>query len=86
MLPKDYDPAKKYPLVVSVHGGPSWACMSKWPTGGMGDMTAASLLGWFVLVSESARQLWTRRSLHARQRERFRRRRLSRHPSRQLTR
>jgi dipeptidyl aminopeptidase/acylaminoacyl peptidase len=49
MLPKDYDPTKKYPLVVSVHGGPSWACMSKWPTGNMGDTTAASLLGWFVL-------------------------------------
>ncbi len=49
MLPKDYDPGKKYPLVVSVHGGPSWACTSKWQAGGMGDTTAASLLGWFVL-------------------------------------
>jgi len=49
MLPKDYDPAKKYPLIVSVHGGPSSACMSKWTAGGMGDMAAASLLGWFVL-------------------------------------
>ena len=49
MLPKDYDPAKKYPLIVSVHGGPSWACNSKWQAGGMGDVTAASLLGWFVL-------------------------------------
>lgn len=49
MLPKDYDPARKYPLVVSVHGGPSWGCMSKWPAGNMGDTTAASLLGWFVL-------------------------------------
>jgi len=49
MLPKDYDPAKKYPLVVNVHGGPSWACTSKWNAGDMGDMTAASLLGWFVL-------------------------------------
>jgi dipeptidyl aminopeptidase/acylaminoacyl peptidase len=48
MLPKDYDAARKYPLIVSVHGGPSWACTSKWPTG-MGDMAAASLLGWFVL-------------------------------------
>jgi dipeptidyl aminopeptidase/acylaminoacyl peptidase len=47
-LPRDYDPAKKYPLIVSVHGGPSWACISKWPAG-MGEMTAASLLGWFVL-------------------------------------
>jgi dipeptidyl aminopeptidase/acylaminoacyl peptidase len=49
MLPKDYDAAKKYPLVVSVHGGPSWACMSSWQAGKMGDMTAGSLLGWFVL-------------------------------------
>ena len=49
MLPKDYDPGKKYPLVVSVHGGPSWACMSQWQAGKMGDMTAGSLLGWFVL-------------------------------------
>jgi dipeptidyl aminopeptidase/acylaminoacyl peptidase len=48
-LPKDYDPGKKYPLVVSVHGGPSFACVSKWQAGGMGDTTAASLLGWFVL-------------------------------------
>ncbi|MEY2412038.1 MAG: hypothetical protein QOD84_644 [Acidobacteriaceae bacterium] len=49
MFPKEYDPAKKYPLIVSVHGGPSWACTSKWQAGGMGDLTAASLLGWFVL-------------------------------------
>ena len=49
MLPRDYDPAKKYPLIVTVHGGPSAACMSKWQAGGMGDMSAASLLGWFVL-------------------------------------
>lgn len=49
MLPKDYDSAKKYPLIVSVHGGPSHACTSKWQAGGMGDTTAASLLGWFVL-------------------------------------
>ena len=49
MLPKDYDPTKKYPLVVSVHGGPSWGCLSQWQAGKMGDMTAGSLLGWFVL-------------------------------------
>ena len=49
MLPKDYHPGNKYPLIVSVHGGPSFACTSKWQTGGMGDTTAASLLGWFVL-------------------------------------
>jgi dipeptidyl aminopeptidase/acylaminoacyl peptidase len=49
MLPKDYDAAKKYPLVVSVHGGPSWGCLSQWQAGKIGDMTAGSLLGWFVL-------------------------------------
>jgi dipeptidyl aminopeptidase/acylaminoacyl peptidase len=49
MLPKNYDPSKKYPLVISVHGGPSWGCLSQWSAGKMGDMTAGSLLGWFVL-------------------------------------
>ena len=49
MFPKEFDPAKKYPLIVNVHGGPSWACMSKWQPGGMTDMRAASLMGWFVL-------------------------------------
>jgi len=48
-FPKGYNPGKKYPLVVSVHGGPSWACLPKWGAAGMGDMRAASLLGWFVL-------------------------------------
>jgi dipeptidyl aminopeptidase/acylaminoacyl peptidase len=49
MMPKDYDPTKKYPLVVSVHGGPAWACTSNWPGSSMGNMAAASVLGWFVL-------------------------------------
>ncbi len=30
--PRDFDPAKKYPLVVRVHGGPSWAVVPDWPT------------------------------------------------------
>jgi dipeptidyl aminopeptidase/acylaminoacyl peptidase len=46
MLPKDYSPGKTYPLVVSVHGGPSWACTSHWDEGIVG---AASALGYFVL-------------------------------------
>ena len=48
-FPKDYDAAKKYPLVLTIHGGPSWACLANWSTSQMGDMRAASLLGWFVL-------------------------------------
>ena len=49
LFPKDYDASKKYPLVISVHGGPSWACLATWSTDPLEDMRAASLLGWFVL-------------------------------------
>jgi dipeptidyl aminopeptidase/acylaminoacyl peptidase len=49
MLPKNYDASKKYPLIVSVHGGPSWACTSEWTADKMGSTNAASVLGWFVL-------------------------------------
>ena len=49
MLPKDYDPAKKYPLIVVVHGGPASAAMPRWSTGTM-SAAAFSALGYFVLV------------------------------------
>jgi len=32
IYPRDFDPAKKYPLVVCVHGGPGAAILSAWPT------------------------------------------------------
>jgi len=35
--PKNYDPSKKYPLIVSVHGGPSASIGPRW---GMGDTWA----------------------------------------------
>jgi dipeptidyl aminopeptidase/acylaminoacyl peptidase len=49
MAPKDFDPAKKYPLLVLVHGGPASAEWSRW--GGNGSLSAAafSALGYFVL-------------------------------------
>jgi dipeptidyl aminopeptidase/acylaminoacyl peptidase len=48
-LPKDYNPAKKYPLIVVVHGGPAAASVSRWG-GGFGHGVAAfSALGYFVL-------------------------------------
>ena len=34
LYPADYDPAKKYPLIVQVHGGPSAAIGSSWGAGG----------------------------------------------------
>jgi len=49
LLPKDYDPAKKYPLIVEVHGGPAAAVMARWGGGGGLSATAFSALGYFVL-------------------------------------
>ena len=48
-FPKNFDAAKKYPLVVLVHGGPAAAAQSSW--GGRGSLngTAFSALGYFVL-------------------------------------
>jgi dipeptidyl aminopeptidase/acylaminoacyl peptidase len=47
MYPVDYDPSKKYPLVVSVHGGPASAKKPAWPAAF--DMTLLSSQGYFVL-------------------------------------
>jgi dipeptidyl aminopeptidase/acylaminoacyl peptidase len=49
MLPKDYDPAKKYPLIVDVHGGPAAAAVSHWGSGALSAATF-SALGYFVLM------------------------------------
>jgi dipeptidyl aminopeptidase/acylaminoacyl peptidase len=46
MLPKDFASGKTYPLVVTVHGGPSAACMSRWDERGAG---AESAMGYFAL-------------------------------------
>ena len=50
MLPKNYDPAKKYPLIVEVHGGPAAAVDARWPVG-VNPLSpeAFSALGYFVL-------------------------------------
>jgi dipeptidyl aminopeptidase/acylaminoacyl peptidase len=47
--PRNFDPGKKYPLIVLVHGGPSAAAMPSW--GGRGSLSgqAFSALGYFVL-------------------------------------
>jgi len=49
MLPKDYDPAKRYPLIVEVHGGPAAAVVAHWGGSGGLSATAFSALGYFVL-------------------------------------
>ncbi len=49
MLPKDFDPAKKYPLVVEVHGGPASAVTAQWGSRGGISAQALSAFGYFVL-------------------------------------
>jgi dipeptidyl aminopeptidase/acylaminoacyl peptidase len=48
MLPKEYNLAKKHPLIVLVHGGPASAEQSHWGAGGLSAATF-SALGYFVL-------------------------------------
>ena len=51
LLPRDYDPSKKYPLLVEVHGGPASSVQSRWDGGAGGfSATAFSQLGYFVLM------------------------------------
>ena len=49
LYPAEYDPAKKYPLLVSVHGGPSSAVTPRWPGVGYGGVPF-SALGYFVFM------------------------------------
>lgn len=46
MLPREFTSGKKYPLIVSVHGGPSAACSPRWDERNMGPESA---MGYFVL-------------------------------------
>ena len=51
LLPTHYDPAKKYPLLVEVHGGPASSVTSRWNGGAGGfSATAFSALDYFVLM------------------------------------
>jgi len=49
LYPANYDPSKKYPLLVSVHGGPSSAVTPRWPGAGYGGVPF-SALGYFVFM------------------------------------
>jgi dipeptidyl aminopeptidase/acylaminoacyl peptidase len=49
LYPANYDPAKKYPLLVDVHGGPSAAVTPRWPGVGYGGVPF-SALGYFVFM------------------------------------
>jgi dipeptidyl aminopeptidase/acylaminoacyl peptidase len=49
LYPANYDPSKKYPLVVYVHGGPAAANLPRWPSANFGPAPLAAL-GYFVLM------------------------------------
>ncbi|MGO8787007.1 MAG: prolyl oligopeptidase family serine peptidase [Terriglobia bacterium] len=46
--PQDYDPARRYPLLVEVHGGPGGMARPSWPSA-LFDFTVFSHYGYFVL-------------------------------------
>ena len=48
LYPENYSPSKKYPMVVSVRGGPASAKRPAWPAGHF-DMSVLSSQGYFVL-------------------------------------
>lgn len=49
LYPANYDATRKYPLLVSVHGGPSSAVTPRWPGVGYGGVPF-SALGYFVFM------------------------------------
>jgi len=49
IYPRDFDSAKKYPMIVGVHGGPGAAVQSSWPGAGSFEM-ALPAAGYFLLL------------------------------------
>jgi dipeptidyl aminopeptidase/acylaminoacyl peptidase len=49
VLPANYDPAKKYPLIVEVHGGPASAVVPRWDVNFPFSPAVFSQLGYFIL-------------------------------------
>jgi dipeptidyl aminopeptidase/acylaminoacyl peptidase len=49
LYPANYDASKSYPMIVTVHGGPSSAVIPRWPGVGFGGAPFSSL-GYFVFM------------------------------------
>ncbi|MGA8224253.1 MAG: prolyl oligopeptidase family serine peptidase, partial [Candidatus Acidiferrales bacterium] len=49
IYPREFDPAKKYPMVVDVHGGPAAAALPSWP-GRRAFAFALPSLGYFLFI------------------------------------
>ena len=78
IYPHPYDPQRKYPLVVSVHGGPVGMHRPAWPTTFF-DFRVLSSEGYFVLLPNPRGSLGAGEGF-TRQCEGFRVRRLPRYP------
>ncbi|HTV85476.1 MAG TPA: S9 family peptidase [Dyella sp.] len=50
LYPAHYDPSKRYPMIVNIHGGPSAAVIPHWPSVGYGAVPF-STLGYFVFMT-----------------------------------
>ncbi len=48
LYPTGYDPSKKYPMLVAVHGGPAWIAQPSWKADDF-NTTIFTSLGYFVL-------------------------------------
>jgi dipeptidyl aminopeptidase/acylaminoacyl peptidase len=49
LYPRDFDAAKRYPMIVAPHGGPAGVATPRWPQPRL-DPTIFSALGYFVLL------------------------------------
>jgi dipeptidyl aminopeptidase/acylaminoacyl peptidase len=49
IYPREFDAAKRYPMIVSPHGGPAGITTPRWPRAGF-DAALFSALGYFVLL------------------------------------
>jgi dipeptidyl aminopeptidase/acylaminoacyl peptidase len=47
LYPEHYDPAKRYPMVTEIHGGPAGSVTPAWPSARF-DMSVLASLGYFV--------------------------------------
>ncbi|WP_449426449.1 hypothetical protein [Rhodanobacter lindaniclasticus] len=74
LYPADYDPAKRYPMIVVVHGGPSSAVIPRWPGVGYGAVPF-SRAGLLRVHAQPARQLRPGREVRAGESQGFRLRR-----------
>ena len=81
IAPKDFDPSKKYPLIVGVHGGPGAAEQSAWPDDSS-FLMALPAAGYFLLLPNPRGSFGQGEEFTQGQRKRFRLRRFCRHHGR----